>query len=89
MKAAISLKIWKVKVKFEIALWQSREGKPSHLRVFDTKLRKWKQKIKQTNKKVQEEARGHKLDTKKGVQRYGFKIIQKVMEMTLKRNKGY
>jgi hypothetical protein len=48
-----------------------------------------KQKIKQTNKKVQEEARGHKLDTKKGVQRYGFKIKQKVMEMTLKRNKGY
>ena len=26
---------------------------------------------------------------KKGVQRYGFKIKQKVMEMTLKRNKGY
>lgn len=39
--------------------------------------------------KVQEEARDHELDTKKGVQRYGFKIKQKEMEMTLKRNKGY
>jgi hypothetical protein len=68
---------------------EQREGNPPTFRVFDAKIRKWKQKIKQTNKKVQEEAQGHKLDTKKGVQRYGFKIIQKVMKMTLKRNKGY
>lgn len=89
MKAAISFRIWKVKVKFEIALWQSREGKPSHLSGFRCKIKKMETKIKQTNKKVQEEARGHELDTKKGVQRYGFKIKQKVMKMTLKRNKGY
>lgn len=44
MKAAISFRIWKVKVKFEIALWQSREGKPSHLSGFRYKIKKMETK---------------------------------------------